>query len=725
MRMTTQSEHIWKFSRVGGVNRVNLEKADDLKNLKNLDKKLWTALSCPVKGLEIDEKTLQLIDNNEDGRIRVEEIIEATTWAYSLLKNPEVLLSPTDSIELSNINTDTAEGKQMLASAQQILKNLGKANEKSICITDSSDTEAIFAKTQFNGDGIITNTSADDENLQKIIDYITENIGKEKDRSGADGVNKELIEQFYETCQSYSNWVEQGENDTSIFPFADKTQSALDIFNTVKSKIDDYFLRCKLASFDPNSKEALHTITPKIEEISPKNITECIDDIAGFPLSKIEADKALNLTNGINPAWAASISAFKEQIVDVLYKNKQEITEAEWNEISKKIGVYAAWQADKKGEEVEPLGIELIRELLANNKKEALFSLISEDESVKEEVNNIFKVDKLLHFQRDLFIILKNFVTFHDFYSPNAYAIFQSGCLYLDQRSSEMCVAVEDVDAHSAMAGKSGMYLIYCLCTSKVLGQTKTIVVGLTDGDVDDMFIGRNGVFYDRNGHDWDATIIKIIDNPISIRQAFWSPYKKVARFIEEQANKFAKSKDDKITSEATSKIEQSATEAESKDLTQPSTTDATKAQPFDIGKFVGIFAAIGMALGAIGSVLAAFISGFLGLTWWKMPLAVLGIILVISGPSMFIAWLKIRKRNIAPILDANGWAINARVLVNSRFGKTLTSLARLPKNSKLDVKDPFAAKTTPVWLKAIYILVIAAVIATVAWRLGYLDTWL
>ena len=28
----------------------------------------------------------------------------------------------------------------------------------------------------------------------------------------------------------------------------------------------------------------------------------------------------------------------------------------------------------------------------------------------------------------------------------------------------------------------------------------------------------RNGVFYDRAGGDWDATITKVIDHPISIR---------------------------------------------------------------------------------------------------------------------------------------------------------------------------------------------------------------
>jgi hypothetical protein len=36
------------------------------------------------------------------------------------------------------------------------------------------------------------------------------------------------------------------------------------------------------------------------------------------------------------------------------------------------------------------------------------------------------------------------------------------------------------------------------------------------DGDADNLLIGRNSVFYDRKGRDWDATITKVVDHPIS-----------------------------------------------------------------------------------------------------------------------------------------------------------------------------------------------------------------
>ena len=86
----------------------------------------------------------------------------------------------------------------------------------------------------------------------------------------------------------------------------------------------------------------------------------------------------------------------------------------------------------------------------------------------------------------------------------------------------------------------------------------------------------------------------------------------------------------------------------------------------------------------------------------------ILAVIVIVSGPSMFLAWLKLRRRNLGPVLNANGWAINSKIKINTAFGATLTSMAKYPK---LVAKDPFADKKTPLWRKIIYwILFLAAV---------------
>src|ERR1017187_10080602 len=182
-----------------------------------------------------------------------------------------------------------------------------------------------------------------------------------------------------------------------------------------------------------------------------------------------------------------------------------------------------------------------IREVgLASTVKDTLTTLIAEDKSLEPQFTAIAAVEKLARYNRDLFKLLNNFVNFRDFYGRKDKAIFQAGTLYLDQRSCDLCLTVDDAGRHAAMAGMAGTYLAYCDCVRKGSGEKLSIVAAFTGGDSDNLIVGRNGIFYDRKGRDWDATITKIVDNPISIRQAFWSPYKKLVRMIEERADKQA-----------------------------------------------------------------------------------------------------------------------------------------------------------------------------------------
>jgi hypothetical protein len=237
-----------------------------------------------------------------------------------------------------------------------------------------------------------------------------------------------------------------------------------------------------------------------------------------------------------------------------------------------------------------------------------------------------------------------------------------------------------------------------------------TIAAAMTAGDSDQIMVGRNGVFYDRQGNDWDATVVRIIDHPISIRQAFWGPYKRVARSIGEMIQKGAaarsKASEDKA---ALSMMQAGATKEGAKPTPQ---------QSFDAARFAGIFAAIGLAIGAIGTALASAATGFFKLAWWQMPLALVGIVLIISGPAMLIAWFKLRQRNLGPILDANGWAVNARAKLNIPFGRSLTGLAQLPEGSKQSLADPYAEKKTP-W--ELYLLLLLVVLVFIAWKYGVL----
>ena len=305
-------------------------------------------------------------------------------------------------------------------------------------------------------------------------------------------------------------------------------------------------------------------------------------------------------------------------------------------------------------------------------------------------------LEKLLLLCRDYVTLLHNFVSFQDFYAKRGkallgrgaadespWAIFQAGTLVIDQRACNLCLKVSDMAKHNTQAADSGMFLIYCNCKHHATGQTMQIVAAMTVGDIRNLKVGKNALFYDRQGRDWEAEVVKIVDNPISIGQAFWSPYRKLGDWVSGLITKSAAEKEKKSFADLTAKLQTPPAAGQAAPAAQPA--------PFDIAKFAGIFAAIGMAVGYIGAFFTSLATGVKDIAtyaWWALPVAILSLFLVISGPSMVLAWMKLRKRNLAPLLNANGWAINADAIVNVLFGNTLTEQAQYPI---VKLKDPHA----------------------------------
>ena len=336
---------------------------------------------------------------------------------------------------------------------------------------------------------------------------------------------------------------------------------------------------------------------------------------------------------------------------------------------------------------MEALGLPRVREILAGDAPAKITALIAQDQALEPEVNAIAAVEKLIRFHRDLHTLCVNFVSFKNFYSRTTPAIFQAGRLYLDQRSCDLCLTVEDAGRHATMAGLAGAYLAYVDCVRKATGEKLSVLAIFSQGDDDNLMVGRNGIFYDRKGRDYDATITKIVANPISLRQAFWAPYKKLVRMIEEQVAKRAAA------------------------ATSAGTAPAAKKPFFD----PSVIALISLALGSISAAFASVLVYLGKFEAWQLPFVLAGVMLAISGPSLVLAFIKLRKRNLGPILDANNWALNAKAKINVPLGTSLTDIAKLPPGAVVDVSDRYAEKSV-LWPK------ILAVVFVVWWIYAFLN---
>jgi hypothetical protein len=706
--------HTWKFFRAGGFDQVQIDNGADLLALKGLDQKLWVALSCPTRGIEFDTKTLDLIDHDADAHVHANEVLAAIAWAGGLLRNSDLLVEGSDRVALADIDDSSEEGQRVLASAQYILKTLGKPDAAEISLADMADIEKFVAGLEFNGDGVVPASQIKDAGLRKTIEDIMKCRGSVMDVSGNAGLNQEINDAFFAEVAIFSDWGVKGDADADIQFLGDKTQAAADAFHAVKEKVDDYFTRCQMAAYDVRAAVPLSRSTEDYEGIAAQTLSAKNTDIASFPLATVEPDKPLPLVSGLNPAWQKQIDALRERTIVPVFGDKEKLLASEWATLCTKFDAFEKWQSAKPACCAEQLGKERLREISRSKHKEAIDDLINRDKAVESEVNAIRSVEKLLRYKRDLFNLVNNFVSFRSFYTGRDKALFQVGTLYLDGRSCELCVRVDDIAKHAEFANTSGLYLAYCDCVRKGGTEKMSIAAAFTAGDSDFLMVGRNGIFYDRKGQDWDATIVRILDHSISIRQAFWSPYKKLSKFIGDQLQKMAASK----AAASNEKLLAAAVVPAPPVTPGAPPPPQTSKPPFDVGKFAGIFAAIGLALGAIGGILASLVSGILGLQFWQIPLAIIGLMLLISGPAMIVAWFKLKKRNLGPVLDANGWAINARARINIPFGTSLTKLARLPEGSRRSLADPYAEKK-PVW--PFYMLIAGIIVALiVVWQMGF-----
>ena len=538
IQTNSMAKYNWTFANVGGVARVRIQSGEDIRHLGELDKKMWTVLSCPTTGLEISDESLQAMDLDGDGKLRVKEVVAAAEWLCASLKDPETLLAQKDEIAVDAI-------------ADEGIKVIGERLAVNGVVSLAAVDAAIAAVT----------------------------------------IEEQPI------------------------PAAPLEADVIAAYKAKQAEYAAYFEQEKLAKLGL-AVIAEDAVKPAMTE---KKFLEMGKQIADFEAAKAAAESA-------NAAALAEAKA-----------------------------VFAP-----------------LRKLL------------------------------LLH--RDFYRVLRNFVTFEDFYDrdPETVASFEAGTLIIDQRACHLCMRVHDLPKHDIQAPAAGIFLLYCDCESKKLGKKMQIVAAMTQGEVNNLTVGKNAIFYDNAGNDYDATVTKIIDNPISIRQAFWTPYRKLGNWITEKINKSAAEKDSQVMGDLTANID-----------AKTAGGDAAAKPAFDIAKFAGIFAAIGMALGMIGTALVSVAKGLSGFTWWQYIVLFVVILLVISGPSMIMAYMKLRRRNLAPVLNANGWAVNSDALISVLFGRTLTEQVSFPL-----IKDPLANKKNKMkpWQATLLTILCVAILCVGGW---------
>ncbi len=707
------AKQIWYFFRTAGVLQAVVD-GKAFRNLKDLPNENWAVLSCPTSGLDFDAKTLACIDTNKDGHIRIEEILGTIDWLDKRIVDMADLLQDSDVVKLSSF-ADTPEGNALRKAAEELLKVIGKEGAQELSLKDVMTRQASFLAAEFNGDGVLVPDAVKDPARAKLYGEIVAATGGAADRSGKQGVDKATLDAFYKACADHLAWIEKGRAEAAtVFPIGDATAAGVAALEAVRAKVEDYFHRCRLVDFDAAASGPLNSKESDYAAVAQGDMADGAGTIATFPLSRVAAGAPLRLREGVNPEWVGRISAFADAVVKPLLGDVDAISEADWRKLCAALAPHIAWKSAIAGANVASLGEARIKEVLADTKaKDDILALIDTDLSYAPEINQLDDLEKFVRLHANLNHLLNNFVNFSDYYNPDKSEIYRAGRLYIDGRVCRECVYVADAGAHSTLAAASKMLLLYCNITRPQTGEKKVVCAAVTAGFSTTLWVGRNGIFYDAEGKDWNAVIVKICESQTSLKEAFWAPWIKICDLINDQIKKLLSSKETAMMSAATTKVSTIGTET-------PPPAAPSADQKRDGAAMASSVAAIGIALGIIGSAIGGLISALKGISFWYGVLGVIAIVLVVSGPSVILAWFKLRARDFAPVLNACGWAINKKMRMPMRLSRVFTHEAVVPEGSNIDMTDPYVEKhfwrNTLITILVLAIALVGILICRPAW---------
>lgn len=346
-----------------------------------------------------------------------------------------------------------------------------------------------------------------------------------------------------------------------------------------------------------------------------------------MPLVTDAPDKTLPLKENLNPKFLEAIIDFSAKCVTPLIGERKEIGRLEWKKIKAAFAPYRAWVASKP---VMSAGA----------------------------MAGLEEKEKVLRYKLHLIEFLENFVNMRRLYDVNSLASFQTGTLRIDAKEMNLCFHVDSEAAHSALAEKSKCCIIYLKLTRPAAKAERSVCAVATAGTIRGLYVGRNGVFYDRDGKDWEAVVTKVVESEVSLSEAFWSPWRKLGEGIASSVKKFLGDKQ----AAAHAKLEAGTQSAQAGGAAMASSV-----------------AAIGIGVGMMGAALASLMAAISGMSWLQIIASIFALILVVSMPSVILTWFKLRQRDIGAILNASGWAINRPMRFTMKRARSFTKCAGDP----------------------------------------------
>ena len=677
------------FQKYGGIHQLRIESAEDLAFIHELHPARWAATSVQVESLQCDPAFLEYLNQDGSGTIRAEHLRAAVTWIFHMMANRDRMAASSDVLRLSDLDTSREEGRQLREAAIHILGQLKVENLEEISLEQLRIFRNTYGMTSPNGDGVLPPQHVSDPAAAQLANDVLERVGGTKDVSGQDGINEGHLSQFLDGARNYLAWKALAEDDgaAGILPWGDDTAAAVKLTSEFDAKIEQFFWQCDLVKLDARTAERICLSEEELQKLVGSDLQAMERQLAQAPLQTPNAEGVLNLEGPVNPYYQDQMDELRNRVLARAQPDSHEtLTRIGWQQVKAIFEPYGAWQAKKPSNGVDELSETTLKEYLEGPAQKKLLQLLLEDLAVKDEVMKVTALEKLTLYQRWLLELANNFVSFSALYDPSRRALFELGNLIIDGRELAFTMKVRNRAEHKKIAQASKIFLVYAeIILSQEQGRSFEIAAALTGGSQGVIEIGKRGIFYDLQGKEWDARVVDMVENPISLGEAIKSPFVKAKKLLSEKVEAFVGTRAgalEKTATEIATKMEKGES------LQQPAQVPSAGAAPPSGSGMRDLVLAGGIAFAAVGSSLVYLIKTLSQIDPLNAALALVALLLVVALFSALSGWNKLRRRDMSALLEACGWAVNFRMYMTRRLGYLFSRTPHLPEGARKERRD-------------------------------------
>lgn len=722
-----------RFDRLGRGYHLRIETATDLRRVLTLDEAHWVATSAPTDTLHADPAMLRCVDADGDGRIRACELRRAIDWTLTVFRETGGLLRGDGALRVSDIDPDHPDGARIHAAADRVTEPNDPTGDPRLDIPAIRAAMQAERQRAVSEAGVALPEAALNEPRMRFMEDIIRTVGGAAHPTGKQGVGEAQLLAFLAAARGWLQWRDAGRlpddrSATDIMPLGADTPDAYAAFIAVRDKINQYFAQCRAVRLDPALASRFGPQPGDLARLDLNDPEALRQVMRAAPLAVPTPEAILPPDDRINPAYQDPMRTLRQRVLEpVGQPGDQPLDEPTWRTVERTFAAHEQWLNAKVGTAVAPLGEATLRDYLDPRYADGVRDLIQQSRQAGQRMAGLRLLEQAAMYQRDLMRLVNNFVSFPDLYDPARRALFDAGDLIMDGRRFNLAVPVQQRAEHASVAATSQMYVLYLRITGRDITPYE-VACAVTGGGRGNLCVGKRGIFYDVIGRQRDARVVQVIENPISLLEAAVSPFRRLGRAIAgkiENIAAAAETKLDQTGAQVVTEVQTAAagepgatgatgTTAAPAGSTPPATSTSpapgtSVAAPPPRAQMGGVLAGGGIAIAALGSSLAFITKTLAGLSVWTVLAGLLGAVAAVLLPTLLIAWLKLRGRDLSALLEGSGWAINARMRLTGRLARSITHRPAYPPESRGRGRRRLA------WVLA---LLTACLIAAVVWGL-------